>query len=1477
MTIETNLNVSPYFDDIDNALSSNYHRILFRPAIPVQARELTQLQDILQNQIERFGDNIFVTGSIIKGCNFSFDSNYHYAKILDLRPVDSQPTQPSSYVGLLGYEATSNLYAICYNSQDGFESQAPNLKTLYFKYLNTGISGQSTFSPGSQITFYQANEIASANSTTAFANADVKIASGTDAIGRGYAMSVSSGVLFQKGHFIQVPTNDTVIVSKYSQYPNNVVAGFMINENIVTYNQDQNLLDNATGYSNFSAPGADRLQLSPDLVAYDIDDAPSNNFFSLVEWQNGNIVRSFQETQYSLIGNEMARRTLETSGNFVVKPFRVSMQDANSTHNFAVISAGLAYIDGHRVEQLNNVYVPVRKGTDKKVSSDQKLQTSYDNSVLVGEYTGSFPTNVMTTISLRDTSTNRISNGQYSNTVPAGSEIGVAKVLGLQYFAGTIGEPDCVWKLFLTDVDMNLGKNFRDVKSVFSNASINGVYGGADIVRTLDAVSNTYVSALQNTSRAPLVFPTGKTGQINFTETSNLPKYVYRTISNTTIIGSTGNSSLIELTGATFPYGKGELTTNELTSIVVVPTAIAGGANSANVTLTKSGLAQTTVGSANITSTAGAFSTEYEIGDFIATHNTNNTGVFTRRIISIANNTFMTVDRVYAAGEQHTGAGSTHNKTYPINVPINIQQRKTRVTVTDTAEQHMNIQLVASNGVNETLSGDVSVSVHHNALLTNVTDRNLLISNNIHVLINTSNNSGGVAGPWCLGIPYAFRIQNVYKSSNTGTLIGNTVSASTTLTGDTTGFANGVVIFGPGIVPGTTANVASPTTFTLSTAATLTNNFSTFKWSYYSNNSVDDVTSSFFLQDGQTDTLFEHSYVAFNPKNINTAIANGDLLTIVFDAFKPQNDDTGYISIDSYSTMIGSNNLSYESIPSYINKNNNEMFLRDSVDFRQFVSNTAVYSNTISGASVNPQFLSVPANIVNNPPITNTELYIVAPDQHFQYDSYNYLSRIDKLIINSFGKYQVIEGKPSDTPEPPKDINGGMTLAIINVPPFPSYTATVFTTNVSSSYVSSSVINQNRAYTMKDIAKLDNRVKDLEYYTSLNLLEQETSSLKIVSDVTGANRFKNGIFVDNFSTTDNLDLDNAEFKASLSTSETAIVPLYTTDRINLNFANGSGVIANGSVIRLASNNSSFEVSLISQKLGTETIQCATSPYTYCGTIIISPKVDPVPIVCNRKWHLALALPRRKIFIPRIDFRIGSVIARLTGGFDINTLRAGQPLYWAIGGVGYSSFTVTITGPRGYKYTEILRNRNDLFGAPFVNRFEAGVWIPYTYPGRYLISVSKVLQGGFVTEEISNTYSTFCDITNVIPLSTPDTGRGIGRTIGTLSTILVADTDTVQIQPVTNNQIATVGNTATQGGLTYIPFNRDMRLNFRRNPFNLDLIELITGTANTTTSTTSTFKKVVSADLNTSITIPGIANNISLFFFFLIIFIKYIIF
>ena len=57
---KTDLNVTPYYDDFTE--DKNFHRVLFRPAFSIQARELTQMQSILQNQIERLRISLLQRG-----------------------------------------------------------------------------------------------------------------------------------------------------------------------------------------------------------------------------------------------------------------------------------------------------------------------------------------------------------------------------------------------------------------------------------------------------------------------------------------------------------------------------------------------------------------------------------------------------------------------------------------------------------------------------------------------------------------------------------------------------------------------------------------------------------------------------------------------------------------------------------------------------------------------------------------------------------------------------------------------------------------------------------------------------------------------------------------------------------------------------------------------------------------------------------------------------------------------------------------------------------------------------------------------------------------------------------------------------------------------------------------------------------------------------------------------------------------------
>jgi len=125
MPIQTDLSVAPYFDNFDS--TKNYQQVLFKPGVALQVRELNTLQTTFQNQIEKFGDNIFTKGTIVSGCNFKYLPNYPYVKVVNVQN-DGQPADVGAYVGLYATAATSNLKAYILSSNSGFVSQAPESK-----------------------------------------------------------------------------------------------------------------------------------------------------------------------------------------------------------------------------------------------------------------------------------------------------------------------------------------------------------------------------------------------------------------------------------------------------------------------------------------------------------------------------------------------------------------------------------------------------------------------------------------------------------------------------------------------------------------------------------------------------------------------------------------------------------------------------------------------------------------------------------------------------------------------------------------------------------------------------------------------------------------------------------------------------------------------------------------------------------------------------------------------------------------------------------------------------------------------------------------------------------------------------------------------------------------------------------------------------------------------------------------------------
>ena len=90
---KTDLNVSPYYDDFDP--NDKFHRVLFRPDFAVQARELTTLQSILQNQVEKHGRHFFKEGSMV------IPDIFRYRLIIRYYAVKLQSTYLIQYLDIL--------------------------------------------------------------------------------------------------------------------------------------------------------------------------------------------------------------------------------------------------------------------------------------------------------------------------------------------------------------------------------------------------------------------------------------------------------------------------------------------------------------------------------------------------------------------------------------------------------------------------------------------------------------------------------------------------------------------------------------------------------------------------------------------------------------------------------------------------------------------------------------------------------------------------------------------------------------------------------------------------------------------------------------------------------------------------------------------------------------------------------------------------------------------------------------------------------------------------------------------------------------------------------------------------------------------------------------------------------------------------------------------------------------------------------
>jgi len=227
MPSPTDFNLSPYYDDYSE--DKKFHRVLFRPAFSVQARELTQLQTIQQNQIERLSDHFFEKGTMVIPGEISYDLNYTAVKLTSFTGSSTL----SDFVGKTFKGATSGVIGTIINSV-ATENTDPN--TLYIKYQNAGTDNVSfTFADGETL-----NESSTAGVLVAAGFSAV-----VDTTATGSAANVAAGVYYINGFMVQV-SEQTIILDKYTATPSYRV-GLTVSESFIQSTDDTSLLDNAQG------------------------------------------------------------------------------------------------------------------------------------------------------------------------------------------------------------------------------------------------------------------------------------------------------------------------------------------------------------------------------------------------------------------------------------------------------------------------------------------------------------------------------------------------------------------------------------------------------------------------------------------------------------------------------------------------------------------------------------------------------------------------------------------------------------------------------------------------------------------------------------------------------------------------------------------------------------------------------------------------------------------------------------------------------------------------------------------------------------------------------------------------------------------------------------------------------------------------------------------------------------------------------
>jgi len=361
-----NFNVDPYYDDFDD--TKNFHRILFKPGKAVQARELTQAQTILQDQITKFANNIFKENSPVTGGQITTNFNCYYIKLQTT--YNGATIDISDFSGLLLTNATGTIrakvVAVAQPTGTAGEGDPPTLIVVY--------KSGTRFTDNDII--YDVNSNKACQAVT------------NNSTGESSVVSIATGVFYVLGNFVQIePT--TIVLSKYDSTPSRRV-GLEITETIYDYANDASLLDPAVGASNYQAPGADRYVISLELTSKPLYFGDDQFFIELLRVEDGNVFKMVDGSVYAAIDDYFAKRDYETNGDYIVNDFSITPKvDPDDEDKYIMgVGKGLAYVHGYRVENPSPVNISSNRARATSLKNNDTTVINYGSYFIVSNVHG---------------------------------------------------------------------------------------------------------------------------------------------------------------------------------------------------------------------------------------------------------------------------------------------------------------------------------------------------------------------------------------------------------------------------------------------------------------------------------------------------------------------------------------------------------------------------------------------------------------------------------------------------------------------------------------------------------------------------------------------------------------------------------------------------------------------------------------------------------------------------------------------------------------------------------------------------------------------------------------------------------------------------------------------------------------------------------------------------------------------------------